>query len=477
MCLVGASGCGKSTLLNLVAGLDAADRGHGRSRAGEPSLMFQEAALFPWLSVERNVELPLRLTGVPEGERRDRVGRAARDGPARRRSPKRQPHELSGGMRQRVALARALAQDAEVLLMDEPFGALDAMTRDILHDELERIWQETGRTVLFVTHNVREAVRLGDRIVLLTSRPGRVAEEFPVDIAAPATDRGRRRRGPRRRASPTRLREEVRPPWPVAAEHACPRDSGRRSEVAGLDALETPLVRPRVALAPRAGPRRGRRSLAIGIAFVVWQLVVLSGWKPDYVLPGPIDRPRPAGRGAPDAPSCGPRSRSRCVAALWGFARRDRHRRRRSARSCRRFAVLRAGIGSLITGLQTMPSIAWFPLAILLFKLTEEAIMFVVVLGAAPSIANGLIHGIDHIPPVLLRAGRVLGARGHRGVPPRDPAGGDAVVRRRAQAGLGVRLAEPDGRRAAGDHRRPAVARPAAPGQPGAVRRARACWR
>ncbi len=98
---------------------------------------------------------------------------------------KRQPHELSGGMRQRAALARALARDAEVLLMDEPFGALDAMTRDILHDELERIWKTTGQTVLFVTHNVREAARLGDRIVLLTSRPGRVAEEFPVHIPRP----------------------------------------------------------------------------------------------------------------------------------------------------------------------------------------------------------------------------------------------------------------------------------------------------
>jgi NitT/TauT family transport system ATP-binding protein len=98
---------------------------------------------------------------------------------------KRQPHELSGGMRQRTALARALARDAEVLLMDEPFGALDAMTRDVLHDELERIWRSTGQTILFVTHNVREAARLGDRIVLLTSRPGRVAEEFAVDIPRP----------------------------------------------------------------------------------------------------------------------------------------------------------------------------------------------------------------------------------------------------------------------------------------------------
>ena len=130
------------------------------------------------------VELPLRLRKVPAPARRARVGELlemVQLGAFARR----QPHELSGGMRQRVALARALAQDAEVLLMDEPFGALDAMTRDILHDELEQIWQATGRTILFVTHNVREAARLGDRIVLLTSRPGRVAEQFPVGIARP----------------------------------------------------------------------------------------------------------------------------------------------------------------------------------------------------------------------------------------------------------------------------------------------------
>ncbi len=183
VCLLGASGCGKSTLLNLVAGLDRPTHGTVE-RAGDPSFMFQEAALFPWLSVERNVELPLQLRGVPRGRRRERVAELL-DLVQLSSFARRQPHELSGGMRQRVALARALAHDAEVLLMDEPFGALDAMTRDILHDELERIWQATGRTILFVTHNVREAARLGDRVVLLTSRPGRVAEEFVVDIPRP----------------------------------------------------------------------------------------------------------------------------------------------------------------------------------------------------------------------------------------------------------------------------------------------------
>ena len=119
------------------------------------------------------------------------------------------PHELSGGMRQRVALARALAQDADVLLMDEPFGALDAMTRDLLHDELERLWRDAGLTVLFVTHNVREAVRLGDRVVLLSSRPGRVVEEFARRRPAAPAHRGPRGRGPRGRDHRP-AREEVR---------------------------------------------------------------------------------------------------------------------------------------------------------------------------------------------------------------------------------------------------------------------------
>ncbi|HEY6570581.1 MAG TPA: ABC transporter ATP-binding protein, partial [Candidatus Limnocylindrales bacterium] len=183
VCLLGASGCGKSTLLNLVARLDSPSAGTVEC-VGDPSFMFQEAALFPWLNVERNVELPLRLRKVPRAERKQRVEELL-ELVQLSSFAKRQPHELSGGMRQRVALARSLAQEAEVLLMDEPFGALDAMTRDILHDELERIWQATGRTILFVTHNVREAVRLGDRVVLLTSRPGKVAAEFSVDIPRP----------------------------------------------------------------------------------------------------------------------------------------------------------------------------------------------------------------------------------------------------------------------------------------------------
>ena len=191
VCLVGASGCGKTTLLNLIAGLDRPSTGiatvavpDGTARGTTTAMLFQDSALFPWLTVAANVELPLRLRGVPKVERRavaaDLLERVHLGGFGAKR-----PHELSGGMRQRAALARALAQDADLLLMDEPFGALDAITRDLLHDELEALWMERRFTVLFVTHNVREAARLGDRIVLLTSRPGRVAATFPVDLARP----------------------------------------------------------------------------------------------------------------------------------------------------------------------------------------------------------------------------------------------------------------------------------------------------
>jgi len=183
VCLIGASGCGKSTLLSVVAGLDSATSGQV-AVGGRVAMMFQEPGLLPWLTAGANVELALRARKVPRDDRRRRADELLKlvrlDGFGAKR-----PHELSGGMRQRVALARALAQDADVLLMDEPFGALDAMTRDLLHEELERICAEQTLTVLFVTHNVREAVRLGDRVIVLSSRPGRVIDQYPVPTDGP----------------------------------------------------------------------------------------------------------------------------------------------------------------------------------------------------------------------------------------------------------------------------------------------------
>lgn len=192
VCVLGASGCGKSTLLGLVAGLDRPSAGTVETPGGRPALVFQDHALFPWLSAGRNIELALRLRGVPRAERRPRAEELLRlvrlpDAYGKR------VHELSGGMRQRVALARALAQDSRLLLMDEPFAALDAITRDLLHEELTRLWSGGARAartaggpaVLFVTHNVREAVRLAQRVVLLSSRPGRIVGEWPVGIPHP----------------------------------------------------------------------------------------------------------------------------------------------------------------------------------------------------------------------------------------------------------------------------------------------------
>ncbi len=183
--IVGASGCGKSTLLNLFAGLDKPSDGSIHVD-GKVALMFQEATLLPWLTARGNIELALNYAGVERSQRDDRVAELLEIVRLGDWADKR-PHELSGGMRQRVALARCLAQGARIVLMDEPLGALDAMTRDHLHDEIESIVREQGLTVVFVTHNMREAVRLGDRVILMGSRPGRVVFEQQVPLARPRT--------------------------------------------------------------------------------------------------------------------------------------------------------------------------------------------------------------------------------------------------------------------------------------------------
>ena len=192
VCLVGPSGCGKSTLLNIIAGLEQADGGRvvadgtpvtapGRERM----MMFQESALFPWLDVLDNVLFSLKLKpGLSAAERRE-VAEFYLRLVGLNKFHQAYVHELSGGMKQRVALARALAPNPRVLLMDEPFAALDALTREQLYGDLQRIWQERKKTIVFVTHNVREAACLGDRVVLFSPHPGRVREEFKIDLPRP----------------------------------------------------------------------------------------------------------------------------------------------------------------------------------------------------------------------------------------------------------------------------------------------------
>ncbi|WP_050627142.1 ABC transporter ATP-binding protein [Bradyrhizobium viridifuturi] len=192
--LVGPSGCGKSTLLMMMAGLRAQTAGTitiNGAPIPQPDpdrvgVVFQEASLFPWLTAEDNVEFPLALRGVAKPERRAKAQDALKlvglEG-----FGKRHPHELSGGMKQRVSIARGLVQDPPVLLMDEPFAALDEQTRMTMGDELLRIWAATGKTVVFVTHSLTEAVYLADEVIVMSPRPGRIVDQLQVSLPRPRT--------------------------------------------------------------------------------------------------------------------------------------------------------------------------------------------------------------------------------------------------------------------------------------------------
>jgi NitT/TauT family transport system ATP-binding protein len=191
LCLVGPSGCGKSTFLRIVAGLVPATGGEvgivpGPAGGGKPlnSIVFQEYAIFPWKTVRQNVQFGLEMRNVPKGEREARanhwLGKVGL-----RRFADAYPRQLSGGMKQRVSIARAFANDPEVLLMDEPLGALDAQTRIVLQQELLRLWEEDQKTVLYVTHSLEEAVLLGDRVVLMTAHPGTHKASFQIDFPRP----------------------------------------------------------------------------------------------------------------------------------------------------------------------------------------------------------------------------------------------------------------------------------------------------
>jgi NitT/TauT family transport system ATP-binding protein len=192
VCLLGPSGCGKSTLLHILAGLEFPTEGRafysGTSGSLQPStsMVFQQLALYPWMSIIENVAFPLRLAGVGKAERRQRAA-ALLTKMQLQGFEERFPRELSGGMQQRVAIARALITDPQFMLMDEPFGALDAQTRVLLQEELLRIWESIQNAIVFVTHSIEEALLLADRIYIFSARPGTIREEVQVTLPRPRT--------------------------------------------------------------------------------------------------------------------------------------------------------------------------------------------------------------------------------------------------------------------------------------------------
>jgi len=191
VCIIGPSGCGKSTLLNIIAGLETPDKGEVlidghlvESPGPDRVVMFQDDALFPWLNVLGNIEFGMKMKAIPK-ERRMAIALEFLRMVHLSAFKHSYIHELSGGMKQRVALARALTINPDLLLMDEPFGSLDAQTREILHAELQEIWSLTEKTIIFITHNVREAVCLGDRVLVCSARPGKIKKEIRIDLPRP----------------------------------------------------------------------------------------------------------------------------------------------------------------------------------------------------------------------------------------------------------------------------------------------------
>lgn len=191
ICLLGPSGCGKSTLLNIIAGLEKASEGEVYLRdkkvegtGVDRAVMFQESGLFPWLNVMENVEFGMKIAGVPKEEREEKALRYLKMVHLSKFKDA-YIHELSGGMRQRVALARALTLDSDVLLMDEPFAALDSQTKSLLQQELQKIWWETKKTIIFVTHNVEEAVLLADRVIVMSANPGKIKRDIKIELSRP----------------------------------------------------------------------------------------------------------------------------------------------------------------------------------------------------------------------------------------------------------------------------------------------------
>ncbi|TMC23545.1 MAG: ATP-binding cassette domain-containing protein [Chloroflexi bacterium] len=399
VCFLGPSGCGKSTLLSIIAGLEEASDGtvwgNGQEVKGPSTdsiLLFQEAALFPWLDVRHNVEFGLQQLGIPKQQRKE-IAQKLLELVHLNGFERSYIHQLSGGMRQRAAIARALAMDPQILLMDEPFGALDALTRDRLHTELEDIWSKTGKTILFVTHNVREAVALGDRVIVFAPRPGRIVAEFKIDLPRP------------RHLEDHALID-------TAAEILHVLKAGILESEQDEKTASSPNVSEvkNLYINNRWVPTVLCQASFYILLLLVWEGLVLWGVWPSYLFAGPLD----VGQSFLDGfhsgvffqavlTSVGRLAAGYGISLLLGIMLG-------LLTGLNRFA--KETLGSLVLGLQALPSVCWVPLALLWFGLSENTMLFVIVMGALFSIIVGVEAGVKNILPVYLKAAGNMGARG-----------------------------------------------------------------
>lgn len=401
VCFLGPSGCGKSTLLSIIAGLEEASDGtiwaNGKEVKGPGTdriLLFQEAALFPWLNVQHNVEFGLQQMGMPRQKCKE-IAQKLIEVVHLNGFEHSYVHQLSGGMRQRAAIARALAIDPQILLMDEPFGALDALTRDRLHAELEAIWSQTHKTILFVTHNVREAVALGDRVIVFAPRPGRIVGEFKIDLPRP--------RHLEDHALIDKAAEilHVLKAGIIDSEQDESENTAPPTNTSKLDNLR---------INNRLLPKFLRQASFYILLLLVWQGLARSGIWPSFLFAGPLDVWQSLLDGFRSGvffqailTSVGRLAVgygiSLVLGIILGLLTGLNH-------------YAKETLGSLVLGLQALPSVCWVPLALLWFGISENTLIFVVVMGALFSIALGVEAGIKNILPVYLKAAGNMGARG-----------------------------------------------------------------